>query len=137
MKILFLDIDGVLHSASADSGTIFDPDCMRQLKRVWDDWTTLREYSGYSAMVSSSSRALAPGFFVGSDAPSWATTEEDARTESDGDGRWMTGRADQRASAGGDHLAAQCCTAAHALILARFMPLRVLRVESGAPPQPA
>ena len=79
-------------------------------------------------MVSSSSRALAPGFFVGSDAPSWATTEEDARTESDGDGRWMTGRADQRASAGGDHLAAQCCAAAHALILARFMPLRVLRV---------
>ena len=40
----------------------------------------------------------------------------------------MTGRADQRASAGGDHLAAQCCAAAHALILARFMPLRVLRV---------
>ena len=90
------------------------------------DWTTLREYSGYSRRASSSSRALAPGFFglTGSDGvPSWAPRDDDARTAREGHGRpWMTGRADHLASAGYDHLAAQCRAATHALILARFMP---------------
>ena len=42
MKILFLDVDGVIAPVGADHQYIFDPDCLTQLKRILSEVSNTR-----------------------------------------------------------------------------------------------